>query len=568
MVLIPPYIEIDGLVVPLDACVPFKDEPGGVRVRSDPDRPLLGPLMYVTSCLMGRLDAEQALALLAERKKLPLSDGLASCPITEDFDDSGNSAKNWERLTGQPPDLHDAYYVCTTFLRDDLAIPRTTFIKFLTRLYELDAAVAEGRMEAKLDNSILIPAPLPEPPGPPTPRWEDDEVREVEKSAVGLDRIDPLTDAMTDPDTDEAAAKRRPTVFWLLEIAWQRTRDGEDDLPARYRQLGLPLLQAYARATDELVAYLHDPERIEITRKLPPHSPFHSDVSVDLFRHPEPPRPPEYSRHVWLAHAEAAFVYSRKIGNWSGGDMFARIGRHPVRLRYRFEIRPITQLWRVELSAWPPEAPTDRTVVIEARQRRRAAPAPDLPPVTEFRAFINVDGLVLPVREVEKLAAGLDQIDPLTDAMTDPDVDAVVAARRPTAFRFLEVAWQRTRDDLPALGRELGLPTLQAYVRATDELVAYLHDPERIAITRNLPQHSPFLADVSVDLFRHPEPARPLEYSRHVWLAHAEAAFVHSRKTDDRAGGDMFTRIGRYTVRLRYRLEVGHLTHLWRVELA
>lgn len=349
MVLIPPYIDVDGMIVPLDACVPHRGEPGGVRIRYDLDRPLLQALIYATGSIMARASAEQTAALLAERKRLPTSDQLNVSAITEDFEDYAGAVKNWERLSGHVTDLNDAYFLGGS-MTESLAVPRATLAKLMARLYELDAAVAEGRMEAKIDDSILLPPPLPERRETPAPRWEDDEIPVLEQSLRELDELDPLTDAMTDADVDEAARKRRPGIFRLIEHSWEITHDGVEDMPARYRQLGLPLLQAYSRATDELYAYLHDPERIAIARKLPPHSPFRADVSVDLFRHPEPARPTEYSRHVWLAHAEAAFVRARRFGDQNGGDMFTRIGKYTVRMRYRCELRKISSLWRVELA--------------------------------------------------------------------------------------------------------------------------------------------------------------------------------------------------------------------------
>jgi hypothetical protein len=350
VVLTPSYIEVDGLVVLLQLYPATPDEPAGVRMRSDFDRPPLRHLMFVTSALMARVSLAEALALIDARQPFPMPYPLTARPTNHE-DDYTEDAARWEQLAGWRLDLDDAYYIEAGFLRDPLVIPTSTLRRLVARLYELDADIASGRVEARMDESVLVPPPLPPLPPATATRWEDDEVPMIEEGLAEIDRIDPLTDAMTDPDVDRESQWRRRTVFGLLGESWRRTHAGEDDLPARYRRLNLPFLLAYSRAMDELMAYLQDPERIAITRHLPPPTPFQADVSVDLFRLPQPRRPPGYSLHVWLAHAEAAFVYSRQTGNSSGGDMFTRIDGHMVRLRYRYEVRTVVPvLWRVELA--------------------------------------------------------------------------------------------------------------------------------------------------------------------------------------------------------------------------
>ena len=82
-------------------------------------------------------------------------------------------------------------------------------------------------------------------------------------------------------------------------------------------------------------------------------SPCWADVSVDLFRLPEAPRPDKISEVEWLARCEAVFLHSRITGvaatSTAAGDLFTRILGHRVRMRYRPEMSAVQRLWRVEL---------------------------------------------------------------------------------------------------------------------------------------------------------------------------------------------------------------------------
>jgi hypothetical protein len=352
---VPPYLLIDGAIFPLFAF------PEGVRLSPTGGAHLEG-LRSVTMRLLIDGDRDAVLSALADRKDLPMPQTLcadAVAPGVWDDSEFAEHAKNWERLAGYPPNLSDVYNVGTSFLNDSLVIPRTTFIKLMTKLYELNDAVREGRMEARIDDSIPMPPPRPEPPEPPAPRWTDDEVQELEDQAVDVDERDPLTEDMTDAETARRVADQRSFLFAMLEVAYLRTERGEDDLTARYRDLKLPTLQTYSAALLALGAYLHDPERAAIlsAASLPlsiPDSPFDADISVDLFRLPcsaltTPPA--GLSAHAWLAHCEAAFVHSRTTGagasGTAAGDLFTRIRGQLVRLRYRPETTPTLRLWRV-----------------------------------------------------------------------------------------------------------------------------------------------------------------------------------------------------------------------------
>ena len=58
MVLVPPYVEVDGLVVPLRVHPVDARGPAAIGVQSDPARPFLEPLIYVVADLLGQNPAE------------------------------------------------------------------------------------------------------------------------------------------------------------------------------------------------------------------------------------------------------------------------------------------------------------------------------------------------------------------------------------------------------------------------------------------------------------------------------------------------------------------------------
>jgi hypothetical protein len=380
MVLVPPYIEVDGLIVPLDIAPASAGRPAVVFQRSESRDSFLNSLSYITANLASA-SREEIRRLLESRQPLPVSQGLVASPLKLEYrDEYARNARNWESLTGASPDLNDVYTVGATFLEDqyDLVIPRTTLIKLMEKLYDLNDAVREGRMEPRIDDSIPMPPPRPPLPAPPLPRWTDEELEELESQATSLEELDPLLPDLTHAATAKRAADRRGLLFAMLEVAHLRTESGEDDVRARYRELNLPTLQAYDESITALLAYLHDPERASIVDRMVAHaaaernvrpedvlvagiakaaghpaSPFNHDVSVDLFRLPEAPRPDGLSRHAWLAHCEATFLHARitrtAATGETAGDLFTRILGKQVRLRYRPETTATLRLWRAEL---------------------------------------------------------------------------------------------------------------------------------------------------------------------------------------------------------------------------
>jgi hypothetical protein len=378
MVLVPSFLEVDGLVVPLRIEPPFDDVPPRVLVRDHATNPLLKGMMYVVGGLIRR-PAQEVLSLIRNRQDLPLRQELESGPVPAEYvDDFKRDARNWASLTGNWPDMSDVYSVGASFLRDNLIIPRQTFLKLMEKLYELNAEVREGKREARIDETMEVPAARPPLPPPPPP-WLDEEMKRLEWQAYSLDIDDPLERGEVSVRELEHLAVDRGFLMRMLEMAYKRVRQGEVDIPARFERLGLTTLMEYQRAEPQLEAYLADGERQRIVGEAVAEAkqqagvtgpatvaelaaaagyevtPYTADVSIDLFRLPEAERPPGMSRHEWLARCEAQFVLTRIAGTGEEeitgtGDLFTEVAGHRVRLRCRPELWPsVPVMWRAEL---------------------------------------------------------------------------------------------------------------------------------------------------------------------------------------------------------------------------
>jgi len=346
MVLVPSYIEIDRLVVPLLVSPADRHGPDVVRVSFE--RPPLEGFAFVASAMLARPPAEPWLATIERHEKLPLPDQLAAVPVEHLEYDYSEHAKLWRRLTGTDIDLSDAYNIGTSFVRGNLAIPRTTFHKIMARLFELDAALRAGELEPAIDTSVPVP-PVPPEPEEPTGTWDDLEWIDMEERAQHLDEVDPLTAATDSVDHAREVWAHRRSLLDRLSIAWDRTRCGHDDLPGRVRALELPTLTAYVEATDALVAYLASPERRAVITSPPAASPYLEAVSVDLFRLPPAPGPAGLPRHAWIAACEAYFVARRPDPSGYVGELITRLHGHYARMRFRREAAHSLTLWRIEL---------------------------------------------------------------------------------------------------------------------------------------------------------------------------------------------------------------------------
>lgn len=348
MVLVPSFVAVDAFVVPLMIDPENRRGPAVVRAWRGDDRPLLDAFCWVANAMLARAPAQPWLELIDRHADLPVPQQLAAARVEHDRYDYSEQADAWTRLTGTSIDLRDAYNVGATFVTRSLAIPRTTFRAVMARLFELDAALQAGELEPRIDASMPVPPPVPEPPEP-TERWRERDWWALEFNAQDLDEHYLMTDGLTDPGAAARAWGDRRQVLDGLTIARERTLRGDDDLPGQCREFELPTLTAYVAATEALEAYLADPERRALITTAPPASPYLADVSVDLFRLPAPATPPGLSWHGWLARCEAVFVRERKPPETEAGDLFTRVAGHLVRLRYRREVAAALVLWRVEL---------------------------------------------------------------------------------------------------------------------------------------------------------------------------------------------------------------------------
>lgn len=377
MVLVPSYLEVDNLVVPLAAAPQTERSPARVFQRNDSTRPWIDGLKWIVDTLISK-DRALVLRTIRDKGSFALSPELIAyfIPVTEmeegEFD---KHVESWQRLTGYNPDLSDAYSVGASFLRNcDLVIPRLTFLKLMTALYDLNEAVREGRMEPRVDASMPIP---PLPPEPKRAPWTDDQLLELEEHARKLDEDEPQGRMLDHPELPPRVVLERGNVTGMVEVLYRRFRDREPNLPARYEALGLKKLLGYHRALETLEAYVRDPERIAIVEEWldaagdaaacakylagpttlegdDPTSLVRHDVSVDLFRLPVPARlrPSDVPLHQWLAHCEGAYLHARvtRHDDIGEGELFTRVLGREVRLRFRDELGYPPKLWRAELA--------------------------------------------------------------------------------------------------------------------------------------------------------------------------------------------------------------------------
>jgi hypothetical protein len=109
------------------------------------------------------------------------------------LDDYSEQADAWT-----PPDWHvrgrpaRRVFNVGTSVRDAIPsrFPRATFRAVMARLFELDAALQAGELEPRIDASMPVPPPVPEPPEP-TERWRERDWWALEFKAQDLDEHDP-----------------------------------------------------------------------------------------------------------------------------------------------------------------------------------------------------------------------------------------------------------------------------------------------------------------------------------------------------------------------------------------
>lgn len=372
MVLVPPYVEVDGLVVRLvESSAEWRDVTPIVQHSGDP-----GSVDQLLSFVANNLLSEpshRVLELIRSHARLPLSPGIDAEPIERGKWPAAEYAEGlseWTKATGRPVQLDDAYSLGATFLRQSLVIPRTTLLALMERLYELNEAVRTGRMEAKIDRSIPIPLPrldLPEP------SWDDEELGALERALAELDVVDPLVAALAEPrsETTRRGLERRAYLFRSLEFAEAWARRGQDDVYGRAKALGHAVICQYLDAVAELRAYLGSDDRLEVLATFAGghasapaavaaevERPMLAAASIDLFRLPRPSHPSDLRYYQWLAMCEGCFRYDSLVaevlpaapadGAPRAGDLFTRVRRVMTRLRFRSEHGTGLHLWRAE----------------------------------------------------------------------------------------------------------------------------------------------------------------------------------------------------------------------------
>ena len=160
MVLVPSFLEIHGLVLPLRVDPPAANLPAHVLLSDDCGEDGFAGLMYVTGALVMR-PAELMMSLIEHRQDLPMPQELFANFVSPDLFEESEVARHsqiWQQLTGGALDLGDAYLVGGSFV-DSLVIPGATFLALMRKLYELNAAISEGRMEPRIDDTIPLPRP-------------------------------------------------------------------------------------------------------------------------------------------------------------------------------------------------------------------------------------------------------------------------------------------------------------------------------------------------------------------------------------------------------------------------
>lgn len=227
-------------------------------------------------------------------------------------------------------------------------------------------------MEPKIDRSVPMPLPRPEPLVVPPGSWDDEELEEFERSLRRLDELDPLVEALAEParKTTGEVLERRAWAFRLLEQSEERGRRGQDQVLARAKAHGYAVTCSYFAAIAELRAYLASPARLEVLagfgggQASAPAAveadlarPLLAVASLDLFRLPHPAHPADLTYYQWLALCEGTFRYDPLVleslpspREGTCGDLFTRLRRVSTRLRYRTEHGKGLRLWRAELA--------------------------------------------------------------------------------------------------------------------------------------------------------------------------------------------------------------------------
>lgn len=382
--LVPRFLHLDGVAFPLEATAT------GVRVAMAV--PALEPVQLVLAQLCNPgATAEQRAAFAAGRDFVVPE--LAAVRLRADHPDARGGVENWRAFARAADALRpdsEIYLFSAGFSRHALALPRATAVALAAELMRLsdalragtlraelappapaDPRVAGGPMEETLDDESppdeeeedkggdaesaphLEARAVPPAATEPRPRPElasAELLRELENAAALLDQLDPedtLRSDLPSEELDALTAARRRTVLTSLDLAGFFT--AEADTPAlrdRLARDGLLTLLGYLDAAAALRRYLASAARARLVREPPPPSLLLAAVSLDYFRKPSPPGPPEVTADEWLALCEANFVRSRSASP-RAGRTFVKLQGQGVWLWFRADAAPAVSLWRV-----------------------------------------------------------------------------------------------------------------------------------------------------------------------------------------------------------------------------
>lgn len=306
--------------------------------------------------------------------------------------------ENWTRLAGRQPDLDDAYFVGTTWIREALVMPRHTLIRLVEQVGALEDAVAAHQLEARI-TGVPEAGPVKPPPevedevpgdedsdgdgGGPVEydTGREDESTRVEPGApvnshfedaaaasrpqvprIGADgtlhdiealagQVDELDLAArqgerlyADVESSAATAARRHRLLLELEVAGLLEPALAGEARATLSRLGLSRALAYHDAAQAMAQYLASPERAARFPGAPVPNVTAAHVSLDWFRTPSGYRPDGVTEYEWLALCEKNFV--RPLPSSSAGERFVRLCGAMHQLLYRAEVGPAPCLWR------------------------------------------------------------------------------------------------------------------------------------------------------------------------------------------------------------------------------
>ena len=391
---VPAFLAIDGARFPLVV------GSGHIRIGDDKRFPGLDALSYVAGHLIARKDGDRV-AEITRRDSLNHQALTAFFVGAADRNDLGDGVANWVRLAGYPPDLDDAYFVGTTWIRQALVVPRRTLISLVEQVGALNDAVLAHQLEPRIEGTPeagpVDPAPVVEgedrddetedatkdatkdgsagaavAPGAsasgaagavpvsasvstaraPTRIATDDLLRDIEALAAQVDELDAAARRGDVPyanvERSAAAAAKRQRLFIELEVAGLLAPALTDPALAALTRLGLTRLLGYVEAARALAAYLASPERAARFPGQAVPALTAAAVSLDWFRVPSGHRPEGVTEHEWLALCEKNFA--SPVPASPAGIRFVRLCGAMHQLRYRAEVGAAPCLWRAELA--------------------------------------------------------------------------------------------------------------------------------------------------------------------------------------------------------------------------